>query len=305
MAAATGASGTALVYSGPGAGARSVVSAVDSLRRALRPSLLVDTIDPDALIEGSWARGCRLLVLPGGADLPYCHRLDGAGNGAIRAFVAGGGAYLGLCAGAYYACERVEFELGSALAVQGPRELRFFPGAAVGSVYPGFDYQSERGAVAAPVRFKNTQGEWETTRDYVNGGPAFVTGGDGGGGGIEVLATYPERSDAVAAVACQVGLGRAVLCSTHPELAPGWLALPPGGGRSDAVAVASADSDAEAYAGHSAADEAHVAALRSQLEAAAAGRWALWTALLGAAGLGDALVAGEDTAAQRPAAAPF
>jgi glutamine amidotransferase-like uncharacterized protein len=29
------------------------------------------------------------------------------------AFVEGGGAYLGLCAGAYYACSYVEFDLGS------------------------------------------------------------------------------------------------------------------------------------------------------------------------------------------------
>lgn len=28
-------------------------------------------------------------------------------------YVEGGGAYLGLCAGAYYACARVEFEPGS------------------------------------------------------------------------------------------------------------------------------------------------------------------------------------------------
>lgn len=33
--------------------------------------------------------------------------------GRLPGYVEGGGAYLGLCAGAYYACRRVEFELGT------------------------------------------------------------------------------------------------------------------------------------------------------------------------------------------------
>ena len=52
-------------------------------------------------------------------------------------YVNGGGSYLGLCAGAYYACARVEFEMGSELEVVGERELAFFPGIGRGSVAPG------------------------------------------------------------------------------------------------------------------------------------------------------------------------
>ena len=37
------------------------------------------------------------------------------------------------------------------LEVKGPRELKFFPGVARGGVYPGFQYMSEAGAVAAPI----------------------------------------------------------------------------------------------------------------------------------------------------------
>lgn len=83
--------------------------------------------------------------MPGGADLPYCRHLDGEGNRLIRGapfaqparpplatvapyalgaiclpdflsaagYVEAGGSYIGLCAGAYYACSRVEFEPGS------------------------------------------------------------------------------------------------------------------------------------------------------------------------------------------------
>ena len=47
-----------------------------------------------------------------------------------------------------------------------------------------------------------------------------------------VLAVYTEKEDAIAALKCHVGKGRAVLVGTHPELEPKWLASQP-----DAVAI--------------------------------------------------------------------
>jgi glutamine amidotransferase-like uncharacterized protein len=52
-------------------------------------------------------------------------------------FVQAGGSYLGLCAGAYYACAAIEFEPGSALQVTGLRELHFLHGVAKGAAFPG------------------------------------------------------------------------------------------------------------------------------------------------------------------------
>mmetsp|Transcript_27249 Transcript_27249/g.59539 ORF Transcript_27249/g.59539 Transcript_27249/m.59539 type:complete len:316 (-) Transcript_27249:365-1312(-) len=148
-----------LVYHGEGAGQRSALSAHEALSASLagRPAQ-VSFIGPSELLEGRWAQpgsGVLLLCMPGGADLPYCRTLNGAGNKLIRGFVERGGAYLGLCAGAYYATSRVVFEPGSALEVVGDRELALFPGHAYGAAYPGFDYASERGAVAAPLRFRS------------------------------------------------------------------------------------------------------------------------------------------------------
>ena len=132
---------TAFVYAGPGAGLRSVLSAVHSLREALVPDVAVQQVDAATLLEGHWTEHALLLVMPGGADLPFCKHLNGEGNRIIRqgvrvvvapwqhslaagsasqltahrlslkrAWVEAGGCYLGLCAGAYYACARVEFE---------------------------------------------------------------------------------------------------------------------------------------------------------------------------------------------------
>jgi Biotin-protein ligase, N terminal len=40
----------------------------------------VRTLGTADLLAGSWRRRCVLLVMPGGADLPYCRHLNGAGN---------------------------------------------------------------------------------------------------------------------------------------------------------------------------------------------------------------------------------
>eukprot|EP00200_Dunaliella_tertiolecta_P015990 CAMPEP_0202422564 /NCGR_PEP_ID=MMETSP1128-20130828/50922_1 /ASSEMBLY_ACC=CAM_ASM_000463 /TAXON_ID=3047 /ORGANISM="Dunaliella tertiolecta, Strain CCMP1320" /LENGTH=517 /DNA_ID=CAMNT_0049030627 /DNA_START=1489 /DNA_END=3043 /DNA_ORIENTATION=+ len=143
------------VYNGPGAGMRSALSAQESLKRELLEDVEVSFLSSSELLSGSISpRTCALLVFPGGADLPYCRELNGKGNQIIQDYVSSGGSYLGLCAGAYYACSRVEFEEGDpVLEVMGDRELGFFPGTAVGSAYKGFDYTSEAGAKAAPVCF--------------------------------------------------------------------------------------------------------------------------------------------------------
>lgn len=74
---------------------------------------------------------------------------------------------------------------------------------------------------------------WERCVDYCNGGPVFCPDPDpgqdpgdpdtSGPSPIRVLAEYEDLGGAIAAVRCAVGSGCAVLCGTHPELAPHWL----------------------------------------------------------------------------------
>ena len=44
----------------------------------------VTQIGPGELLAGGWQSSCLALVMPGGADLPYCRRLNGKGNQLIR-----------------------------------------------------------------------------------------------------------------------------------------------------------------------------------------------------------------------------
>jgi len=214
------------VYTGPGASPRSSLSAIYSLHRALSPSVTVAPLDTSSLLSGNWCQSALCLVMPGGADLPYCRLLNGHGNSIIKSYVENGGSYLGLCAGAYYACARVEFEPDTALEVLGDRELAFFPGVAIGSLYSGFTYESEHGAHTVPLKYRSNNSNsnssddatWIDCVDYINGGPKFVPYNNNNASLYETLAVYPEKSNALAAVRCTVGKGVAVLCATHPEL---------------------------------------------------------------------------------------
>src|SRR5438094_2546537 len=97
-----------------------------------------------------------LFVMPGGADLPFCKALNGAPNKRIRRFVEEGGVYLGICAGAYYACRELAFHAGTDGAICGTRELSFVDAVAVGSLpqlTDGVAYDATpRSAAASEIR---------------------------------------------------------------------------------------------------------------------------------------------------------
>lgn len=44
----------------------------------------VERLTPEQLLSSCWQEDCLVLVMPGGADLPYCRLLNGRGNRLIR-----------------------------------------------------------------------------------------------------------------------------------------------------------------------------------------------------------------------------
>lgn len=181
-----------------------------------------------------------MLVVPGGADLPYCAAFNGAGNERITSFVRGGGRFLGLCAGAYYALARCEFEVGNpAMEISGARELGFFPGTSRGCVYKGFVYGSHVGAraveldVNAAALSPTVSGPAcpEKVISYYNGGGMFLNASQYRS--VEILARYcgendlPPDPDMAAVIYCKVGKGGAVLSGIHPEFTPALMKLGP------------------------------------------------------------------------------
>jgi len=212
---------------GTGTTVESVRHCLYSLRRLLSPHYAVIPAAADALLREPWETSCALLVIPGGADLGYCRVLNGEGNRKIAQFVRKGGAFIGFCAGGYYGCKMVEFEVGNGkMEVVGSRELQFFPGACRGAAFAGFQYASEEGARAPKIKIESEalgDNELEGFNSYYNGGGLFVDAGKYAGRGVEVLARYEEKEKLsveggdAAVVYCKIGNGGAILTGPHPE----------------------------------------------------------------------------------------
>ncbi|CAN9090453.1 unnamed protein product [Alternaria alternata] len=222
-----------LVYSGNGSTTESVRHCMYTLRRLLSPSYAVIPVTGDTLIKEPWFSTCALLVFPGGADLGYCRTLNGEGNRRISRYVNAGGSYLGFCAGGYYGSARCEFELDDPkMAVEGERELAFFPGVCRGLAFEGFKYASEAGARAAEIKIEKEafesvdEGVAGTFKSYYNGGGVFVDAKKLESRGVQILASYTEDlhvesgEGQAAVVYRKVGEGHAVVTGPHPEFAP-------------------------------------------------------------------------------------
>lgn len=70
----------------------------------------------------------KVICFGGGYDLGFLSALGNEGIRLIREYVHSGGNYLGMCAGAYFACNYIEFDKDGPLEVVGNRDLRFYPG---------------------------------------------------------------------------------------------------------------------------------------------------------------------------------
>lgn len=153
-------------------------------------------------------------IIPGGADLPYCAQLNGNGNQRIRQFVEQGGSYIGICAGAYYACAAIDF-IGEEYAVAGKRELAFFDGDAQGCLPQftqgqRFNEQTNSKAMVS-LRFNDSS----QAPFYYHGGPKFVPNVTAS---YQPIAYYPDGNLAI--VAGNIGQGSYLLSGVHFELEP-------------------------------------------------------------------------------------
>lgn len=180
--------------------------------RELLPHATVEPITHPFVALGNWIEQTDLLIIPGGRDIPYDRLLKGKGTDNIRRFVENGGKFLGICAGAYFAAKEVIFEKGTDLEVHEPRDLQFFPGSAVGTLFPTrpFAYGLESGAHAPSIRIED-----ELIPLYYNGGCYFA---EAKTHPVKILGTYADFNDEAAIISCQIGQGIALLSGVHFEV---------------------------------------------------------------------------------------
>jgi biotin--protein ligase len=197
-----------LIYNDEGASAVCVNALVDFLSEKNN----VACVSGNQLQQDDWIKQTKTLIMPGGRSMPFYEKLSSAGNKNIRQFVEQGGTYIGICAGAYYACTETIFAKGLPLELILPGELHFFSGRAIGPVFADedFAYHSEKGARVVAVCWKNG----EIFSSYFNGGCYFEPTDDG----VEILSHY-IHNNLPAVIRCKVGQGQAILSGIHPELA--------------------------------------------------------------------------------------
>lgn len=207
-----------IVYVDRGVDGASLKHTVKALQQEVDLNLYtLRRLDAKNLLAERWNDRAALVVFPGGRDIYYHAALDGMGTAKIRSFVEKGGAYLGICAGAYFGSSDIEFEKGGSYEVCQKRSLAFFPGVAIGPAYGKNKYRNDslQGLEAAHISWKDS-----SFHAYFNGGCQF----EGDFSGVEVLSSYLElEGDPAAVVACQVGQGKAVLSGVHLEYQAGSL----------------------------------------------------------------------------------
>ena len=171
------------IYDGPGTS--DIEDYIREFSEVLSTEYNIRRISSEEIIEGESFKDCKLLVMPGGADLPYCKALNGRGNENIRTYVENGGCFLGICAGAYYAAKYCIFDAKDPLySIVGQRELQFFEGKAKGPVLKKYFYEEPMGIVGAKIFLNKFDSEPsfinqsptlnKYTYVYYNGGPAFI-----------------------------------------------------------------------------------------------------------------------------------
>lgn len=174
------------------------------------------------LISASDIRGGYLekanpdvFIMPGGADLYYCDKLNGSGNRRIHNYVDNGGVYLGICAGAYYACQSLSWRKGTDQEISGKRELNFVDACAVGPIKEFTQGAENQDYKTYDIVDITLQGQYHVPVLYW-GGPLFQ--GVEHDRDVDVLCRFAGLKDTPPAmIEKPVGKGRVILSSVHFE----------------------------------------------------------------------------------------
>lgn len=157
-----------------------------------------------------------MFVMPGGAANPYRQKLHVLGNRSIFDYVINGGTYFGICAGAYYACRKTQFEQGiKNLEVIEEYGLNLIEGTAIGTLYKQLrimPYSKTASSEAvANIIMDNTAQKFIA---HYHGGPYFVLNESSG---QQVEARYEVSMKLPAVISRTLGDGKIILSGVHVE----------------------------------------------------------------------------------------
>jgi len=170
----------------------------------------VTRISPSQINTGGLG-GFDLICFPGGDMYCYSQDITAAGKLEIRRFVSGGGGYIGICGGAYFAAHTVYWQ-GAQLNMT---PLALFSGKAIGPIDEIRGYSSyvmcqlDIVAQAHPI----TTDEDSCMSVLYWGGPYLLP--DAGSEAVVICDYHTTGNHAM--VAFEYGEGRVFLTGAHPE----------------------------------------------------------------------------------------
>ena len=163
----------------------------------------------------------KVILFPGGYATWYNYFINKTGKERIRSFVKSGGGYLGICAGSYFAVDKVEWG-GVTYDDESGYDLDLFPGTGVGDIKKIADYYAGKW-IMYTFNFENENSilsSYKTvpySEDIIYlGGPYFSTD-KGSESKVTTLATFADDGQP-GIVAFQYGSGKVVLFGPHPEI---------------------------------------------------------------------------------------
>lgn len=199
-----------LVYQDQGTSVSSLQAIITQLQNTIQEPFTTKIVNSRYLLTKKWEVKTFALIMGGGHCTHWENALGDAGMHIIKRFVANGGRYLGICAGAYFAAATSTFQLQGQAPITKLRPLAFYQGQAVGPIAKTTDHLSLQAAKALKIELLSKKG-----RCYYLGGCSFDITEDYGSTRVLALYTKPYYGSAI--ISCAVEKGRAVLCGLHPE----------------------------------------------------------------------------------------
>lgn len=170
-------------------------------------------INSDNINSSAFQDQFKAIYFPGGDADDYNRKISQQGVKTIQNFIKTGGSYIGICAGAEFACEqliwKVDYTANYPLALfegkaMGPfDQIAKYPASGMTSISLN---QNNRINIAQPKRLSI----------LYFGGTSFHPNKDFQ---YSTLATYDEQNNEPAAVNFTYGLGKVALIGPHPEMA--------------------------------------------------------------------------------------
>lgn len=157
-----------------------------------------------------------MFVMPGGAANPYRQKLQKQGNRFIYDYVANGGTYFGICAGAYYACRETLFEQGiKNLEIIDAYGLNLIEGRAVGTLHKQLRIMPyNKTATSQTIACILTKDNNQKYFSHYHGGPYFELYGQEN---QKIEADYDVADRLPAIVSRTLGHGKVILSGVHVE----------------------------------------------------------------------------------------